>query len=258
MFRALPLAPLVLLAAACSYPTDAQMYETTGGPVPDGGGFSLVASVPAAGATNITLGAAVVLTFSDFPDPTTVLSSLASITIASARNNYDYTSSVDLIPKSVTLQKASPFTASTQYDISITSNVKSLAGAQATATTFSFTTGSTPGGGPMPPTKRTLATDVQPIFNNFCVLPGCHDATASGALDLTSGRSTANLLNVASSEVPTLARVNASKSDPATSYLMRKLLYTPDIVLSGMPLGSHLPEATLRIISDWIATGASP
>ena len=44
--------------------------------------------------------------------------------------------------------------------------------------------------------------------------------------------------------------------DPAGSYLLRKLLGTPDIAGARMPPDAPWPESDLRKLSDWIATGA--
>ncbi len=73
-------------------------------------------------------------------------------------------------------------------------------------------------------------------------------------MDLSDGVAAAALINATSTERPALARVNPGH--PETSYLLRKLLGTPDIAGSPMPLGGTLDEATLRLYSDWILEGA--
>src|SRR5581483_7882464 len=81
--------------------------------------------------------------------------------------------------------------------------------------------------------------DLQPLFSDEtpdggppgpggCVVAGCHDPlTPQAMLDLSDGDSYANLVGVPSTERTPLRRVVAG--DPTNSYLLRKLLGTPDI-----------------------------
>ena len=97
---------------------------------------------------------------------------------------------------------------------------------------------------------------MQPLFDGGCVA-GCHDARSfAGGFSLASGASAEHLLGVRSIEEPGLARVKPS--DPASSYLLRKLLGTPDIAHQRMPIGEPWPADRIRTVSDWILTGAQP
>jgi hypothetical protein len=115
---------------------------------------------------------------------------------------------------------------------------------------------------------QSLSNDVVPIFRGSCSLPSCHSAAvASGTLVLEGDAGTirANIVGVASGEVPSLSYVAAS--NPGESYLMHKI-DGDTCSLSGcgpdgglcdvtMPYtGQPLPTATRDIIRRWIAQGA--
>ncbi len=104
-------------------------------------------------------------------------------------------------------------------------------------------------------TRVNYATQVQPIFNTHCI--GCHSGGgAPQGLELDADESFANLVNVASSEVPSLKRVKPG--DDANSYLVQKIEGTA-AVGGRMPLGgSPLSATTIAVIRLWIAEGAKP
>jgi uncharacterized protein (TIGR03118 family) len=87
----------------------------------------------------------------------------------------------------------------------------------------------------------------------------CHTGggnTLPAALNLSSAANAyAALVNVASIQQPTLARVNAG--DPATSYLINKLEGVNIGTTSRMPFGGpFLDQATIDSVKTWIAQGA--
>lgn len=102
----------------------------------------------------------------------------------------------------------------------------------------------------------TLARDIQPIFDSYCVY--CHmTGAAQGGLSLEPGASYSNLVNAASSESP-LLRVEPGA--PERSYLLHKLEGT-HLRVGGkgerMPLGGGpLPANEIALIRQWIAQGA--
>jgi Ca2+-binding RTX toxin-like protein len=98
-------------------------------------------------------------------------------------------------------------------------------------------------------------TQIQPIFTAKCV--SCHTgASAPQGLRLDAPNSYANLVNVNSSEVPSLKRVKPS--DPDNSYLVHKIEGTA-AVGARMPLGqSPLSAAQISLIRQWIVAGAAP
>jgi hypothetical protein len=100
-------------------------------------------------------------------------------------------------------------------------------------------------------------SDVQPIFDQHCA--NCHvdsGGAPEAGLELDSGVSWYELVDVASSQDPSLTRVKSF--DPANSLLFHKVnCENPD-------LGSRMPYERIPItlaeqalIHDWIATGAS-
>jgi hypothetical protein len=81
------------------------------------------------------------------------------------------------------------------------------------------------------------------------------EPSAPRGLRLDSANSYANLVNVASSEVPSLLRVKPG--DDANSYLVQKIEGTA-AVGGRMPLNSTpLSAANINLIRRWIAEGAS-
>jgi mono/diheme cytochrome c family protein len=104
-------------------------------------------------------------------------------------------------------------------------------------------------------TPVNYATQVQPIFTNNCA--SCHSGGgAPQGLQLDAGSSYADLVNVASSEVPSLKRVKPGDDD--NSYLVHKIEGTQSVG-SRMPLGGPALSATsIALIRRWIAEGANP
>ena len=102
-------------------------------------------------------------------------------------------------------------------------------------------------------TPVSFAAQIQPIFNGNCTR--CH--TGPGAprgLRLDPANSYANLVNVASSEVPSLKRVKPGDDD--NSYLVQKIEGTA-AVGARMPLGvAPLSAANIALIRRWIVEGA--
>lgn len=102
----------------------------------------------------------------------------------------------------------------------------------------------------------SLSRDVQPIFSKSCALRGCHGATLpKEGLDLSSGASYSNLVNVAAKECT--GRLRVKPGDPAASYLVNKLMGVNLCFGSQMPKsGTSLPKAELDSIGTWICNGA--
>ena len=104
-------------------------------------------------------------------------------------------------------------------------------------------------------TPVNYATQIQPIFTNNCI--GCHSGGgAPQGLQLDAQNSYADLVNVASSEVPSLKRVQPGDDD--NSYLVQKVEGT---AAEGgrMPLGGPaLSAANIALIRQWIVEGANP
>lgn len=106
----------------------------------------------------------------------------------------------------------------------------------------------------------SLAFDVQPVFDTWCVQ--CHLLESPQAgLVLENGEAWGNLVGIASTQAP-LKRVQPG--DPPASYLLHKLRGTQaQVGGSGqaMPYGSEpggeLPADARALIERWIAEGAA-
>jgi hypothetical protein len=115
------------------------------------------------------------------------------------------------------------------------------------------------GEGPPPAVEVTLSGHVQPIFTESCALSDCHaGAQAPQGQNLSEGQAFANIVNVASGELPSMNRV--TPGDPETSYLVHKIQGTQATVGGSggrMPLGTGaLPQSEIDVIRAWIADGA--
>jgi hypothetical protein len=97
---------------------------------------------------------------------------------------------------------------------------------------------------------------VQPIFTASCASGSCHGtASAKAGLDLSPGKSYAELVNVTASQCN--GRKLVAPGAPASSYLMDKLLNINLCAGSAMPKGvPQLPQSELALVSNWICSGA--
>ncbi len=106
-----------------------------------------------------------------------------------------------------------------------------------------------------PVANVAFETDIQPLFNSNCL--GCHGDGAFGGLDLRSGQSYANLVNVQSTSNPERLRVDPF--DPANSALFLSV----NCVQPGGP-GFQMGDAEQNpldveeqaLVRDWINQGA--
>jgi hypothetical protein len=100
-----------------------------------------------------------------------------------------------------------------------------------------------------------FATQVQPLFNAYCIV--CH--TAGGSADfmpLTSGVSYGNLVNVAST-MTVGGGLRVAPSDPTNSVLWKRVSGSGlDASDAQMPPGFALPGADQITIQSWIGQGA--
>jgi hypothetical protein len=101
----------------------------------------------------------------------------------------------------------------------------------------------------------TLSGHVQPIFDQYCAVAGCHagDVVAEG-LDLSAGNARASLVEVMARQNPDVPLV--TPLNPTNSYLVTKLVSTgqagKQMPLAAEPLG----QSELDIIRTWIIQGA--
>lgn len=229
-------------------------------PLPGPTGFSVTGSTPANGASGVLRGSPVIVSFNDFPDPATTAPPAVVLRSNGGSGQAEITADarVDLIDKTLIVVPQTELDATTNYQLTLTTALASLSQRQlVNEVTISFTTGETSGGELQPPPQLTLSGNIQRIWDDptdGCVRPGCHDSSgASAGLVLDAGSAAGDLIGRPAAEVD-LDRVRSG--DPASSYLLRKVLGTPDIVGGRMPIGRVLPADEIRRISDWILGGA--
>jgi hypothetical protein len=102
----------------------------------------------------------------------------------------------------------------------------------------------------------SYSRDVQPIFNNYCVV--CHQGAGQAGLTLEPNVSYSKLVGVHSTESASELRVKVGSPDQ--SYLLAKLNGT-QVQAGGsgaqMPYGAApLSSAQIGLIQQWIAAGA--
>jgi hypothetical protein len=111
--------------------------------------------------------------------------------------------------------------------------------------------------GPLPPGPfAPNFSEIQAnVFTPTCATVGCHTgAGAPQGLMLDAANSYGLLVDVASSEVPSILRV--APGDPDNSYLVQKLEGSASAG-ARMPFGRPaLPQATIDVIRQWITDGA--
>src|SRR5262245_42712304 len=111
-----------------------------------------------------------------------------------------------------------------------------------------------PGGGGPTPLLPEFESIQSNVFTPICAT--CHSGAAAPlGLRLDAGASYAMLVNESSVEAPSLKRV--ARGNPDASYLIHKIEGTA-AVGGRMPLGGPaLPAATIAVIRQWIADGAT-
>ena len=111
------------------------------------------------------------------------------------------------------------------------------------------------GGGGLQPTLQSIQTN---IFGPICAQAGCHvGASAQQGLMLDSiANSFQDLVGIASTEAPSLLRVNPG--NPDNSYLVHKIEGRSTIVGAQMPLNQPaLSGPQIEAIRTWIQNGAT-
>jgi len=113
-----------------------------------------------------------------------------------------------------------------------------------------------PGAGSEPLDPSATFTRVQTeVFTQTCALAGCHDTFGREAgLVLLPGQAHANVVNRASTQIPSMVRIRPGES--AQSYLYLKITGDPRIVGTKMPQGGTLSTAQVNLVRQWIRRGA--
>lgn len=115
--------------------------------------------------------------------------------------------------------------------------------------------GGSEGGGGGGGATVSFASQVQPIFDNYCVL--CHTQLGSASfLHLTPGESRAGLVNVASM-LTAGGGLRVAPFDSASSVLWKRVSGIGlDVSEAVMPPGFTISEAERSIVRTWIDEGA--
>ncbi|HEY2902167.1 MAG TPA: Ig-like domain-containing protein [Polyangia bacterium] len=259
---------LVVGAAACSQPTDVQPFVGQCAP------FQVVTFRPADDARDVPINTPIDLIFSDYPDPDSV--GRAGLLLTTGVYWHVGTYSVDLISKRVRFQTAGALRPFLSYTVNVSSAIRSLQGCATTNQQRTFETGDgTAGGSDLTP--PTALADVLPLFARSCGGSGCHrqsDDDGGGCLDnpaaglsLCDADAFGALVGVPAREVSSLLRVQPN--DSSHSFLLRKLLpgstgdgaAAPPIPTTPGhrdPPGDVLPPDDLRLVANWIDSGANP
>jgi hypothetical protein len=107
-------------------------------------------------------------------------------------------------------------------------------------------------------TSTTVTADFQSIQDNVFtpICSKCHiGASAPEGLQLDAAHSYNSLVGVPSTEQPNVLRVDPS--NPANSYMIRKIMGTPGISGLQMPyMETPLPAATQAAMAQWVTNGA--
>jgi hypothetical protein len=203
------------------------------------------------------------ITFDDYPDPDTVRSD--SVLLTTGFFWVPGTYGVDLIGKAAIVRPISWLSPDLGYSLHLRPALASLSGCPGTSEEVEFITGAGPAGAPTPETPPF--EQVQAIFDSRCA-GGCHltdgnagcVSPAAADLSLCATDAWASLVAAPSHQTDRLRLVEPG--DSARSYLLRKLLSTPEGArLPGVaghrdPPGAPLSEPELRLIAAWIDGGA--
>jgi PKD repeat protein len=104
--------------------------------------------------------------------------------------------------------------------------------------------------------EATFSAVQSQIFTASCAFSGCHGGgSPAQGMSLVSGQAYANIVDVPSSEQPSLDRIEPS--DPDSSYLYLKVIGDASISGGRMPLGQPpLSQELIDLLRDWIERGA--
>lgn len=230
--------------------------------------FVVVSTQPAVSQQDVPRNAAIVVRFSDFPDPATL--SYPWISIGPRSDPVTFTTEVSLVDREVRFLPSRPLLEKTEVVVAISRRVHSLSG-RALGTTFRmvFRTGSGLKPEPTPPRAPHLIDLASRggLFELNCAQARCHRRDDAGhaaanldfAQDALSLRE--HLLSDRRGGLDALRWVEVGR--PETSYLLRKLLAAqPDAFVrtTGSPMPLARPALSLdalRTIETWIRTGAN-
>jgi hypothetical protein len=161
---------------------------------------------------------------------------------------------VDLLQQRISIQPAELLRAQLRYQLVLDAPLRGLDGSTlGKRYSLEFTTGTDLH--PAPTAAKPVGLElILPLFEQRC--SPCHTTEHRGGLALESGEGVGRtLVNVPSARSDRVLLVPGAH---AKSYLMHKLVGTPNILGDRMPPPPRAPlsEKDLRLVADWIDSGA--
>ena len=105
------------------------------------------------------------------------------------------------------------------------------------------------------PTPVSFSQEIQPIFGDSCALPTCHMGPINaGGMNLTQEQSYSAIVNVPSSQRPSVLRIKPF--EPNNSYLIHKIKGEN---INGFRMPQDLPPLSVEVIAlfeNWVKQGA--
>jgi hypothetical protein len=99
----------------------------------------------------------------------------------------------------------------------------------------------------------SFSADIQPIVTANCALSSCHASPGQAGMILSQGEAYMNIVNVNSTEVPSMMRVRPTLPD--SSYMILKLEGRQSVG-GQMPPPGPLSSTNIRLMRNWITKGA--
>ncbi|HVL01543.1 MAG TPA: CHRD domain-containing protein [Dongiaceae bacterium] len=230
--------------------------------------FQINAQTPAANSTIAALPSTVLLEFNSEVDPASV--DVGAFTLTRAGGDGDFTGGNEVAVNIGQAQVDSSASSRVQLDISgnagpddayrliVSDSLMSVEGASldgdgngSEGGTYQRDFTVTASGGGLQPTLSSIQTN---IFTPICSVCHTGSGTAPAGLRLNDTNAFNLLVNVNSSQVPSLKRV--LPGDPDDSYIIQKLEGTA-AVGQRMPAGGpYLSQSEINVIRQWISNGA--
>ncbi len=217
------------------------------GPVPDTTAPTVSSSIPADGATGVSLNGNITATFSEGMDPATITTSTFTLT----QSGTPVVGAVTYVGTVATFDPTGNLTASTLYTGTITTGAKDLAGnALAVNKTWSFTTGAG-----SDTTAPTVSSTIPADLATGVSLNGSISTTFSEAMDpATITTTTFTLKQGGTSVLGVVTYVGTTATFKPTGNLAASTLYTATITTGATDLAGN----ALAVAKTWsFTTGAA-
>ncbi len=259
----------LLAVAACSVPTDAELYPPLTDPP-----FTVTAvTLPQPLDQPQPVNPTIKLTLSDFPDPATA--QFPAVQLGLRGQAIEFLLELSLASRQLVLRPRRQLLPENDYFVSLTKEVQALSGrALDPPLAVRFRTGSfvAPAAPPEPEVSLSQLLGDPAGLGARCALAGCHRSTAAGgaggsaaapaqglALDLPAA-SLATFLTTTRARGSFEGLLLVQPGAPERSYLLRKLIAGGGAArISGAPMppaGEPLNPSLLHALELWIRQGA--